>query len=144
MSLIKKTDDMFRSPFDVMQKEIDSLFDTFPFKDSFPSLGNIDYYETEKDVVVECELPGMDKKDIKININDNRLNIYAERSDKNEKKGKNYFRKERIYGKTERTVLLPEYADTDNVKASFENGVLELKVAKKEDYKKNSKQISIE
>lgn len=88
MSLIKKTDDMFRSPFDVMQKEIDSLFDTFPFKDSFPSLGNIDYYETEKDVVVECELPGMDKKDIKININDNRLNIYAERSDKNEKKEK--------------------------------------------------------
>jgi len=144
MSLIKKTDDMFRSPFDVMQKEIDSLFDTFPFKDSFPSFGNIDYYETEKDVVVECELPGMDKKDIKININDNRLNIYAERSDENEKKGKNYFRKERIYGKTERTVLLPEYADTDNVKASFENGVLELKVAKKEGYQKNSKQISIE
>ena len=119
------------NPFDILRSEIDGLFDDFPtdvFKTDFSGL---DLYEDEKNIYLDLELPGVNKKDINLDLDNYVLKISAEKKDEDEKKDKNFFKKERYYGKIERSVRLPEYADLDKVKANYKDGVLKIKVEKK-------------
>jgi len=93
---------------------------------------------------VEVDLPGVKKKDINVEVKDNRLIISGERKSSKEVKEKGYFRSESSYGKFERSFTLPEGVDGENVKASCEDGVLEVTLPKLEvDKKKKSKQIKV-
>lgn len=95
-----------------------------------------DVVETDKEVKVAVEIPGVDKKDIKIKTTENSIEISAEtkREEKEEKKG--YIRRERSYGKFYRAMTLPVKVDATKAKASYKNGVLEVTLPKTEEEKK--------
>ena len=95
---------------------------------------------------VEVDLPGVQKKDIKVEVKDNRLTISGERKSKKEVKEEGYYRLESSYGKFERSFTLPDGVDSENVKASCEDGVLEVTLPKlvvDKDKKKKAKQIKV-
>ena len=92
----------------------------------------IDINETDKEVIIEAELPGLEKKDIKVEVRDNLLTITGER--KQEKKTENAENccVERHYGKFERSFSLGDTVNADKVSAAYKNGVLTLTLSKKE------------
>ncbi len=102
---------------------------------------SVDIYETESDIVLKAELPEVNQKDIKINIEDNVLTLKGERKFEKETKEENYHRMERSYGSFSRSFTLPGSINKDNVKASYKNGVLKITMPKKEESK--PKQISV-
>lgn len=81
---------------------------------------------------VEVDLPGVKKEDIKVEVKDNRLSISGERKTKEEVKEDEYYRVESSYGKFERSFMLPDNVDAENVSASCDDGVLEVVLPKKE------------
>jgi len=101
----------------------------------------IDLVETDKEIVATAEMPGLEKGDIKINITENRLEISAETRHEEEKKEKDYVYRERRSGSYYRTISLPSSVDPDNAKASYNNGVLEIKMPKTEIKKKTPVKI---
>lgn len=101
----------------------------------------IDISETEKEFHISAELPGMKKEDININLENGRLSISGERSFKNEDNGETYHRVETQYGSFNRSFQLPENVDEDSIKATYEDGLLNITVDKSED--KVKKQIEI-
>lgn len=102
----------------------------------------VDIYETEENLVVEAELPGIDPKDIDVTIEDGVLTLKGERKYEKEVKEENYYRIERASGHFERSVRLPFDTDEDSVKAAFDNGVLTVNVPKVQPPEKKS--ISVE
>ena len=99
----------------------------------------VDINETEKDVIIEAELPGIEKKDVKVEVKDNLLTISGERT--REKKTENCC-VERHYGKFERSFNLGDTVNADKVAAAYKNGILTLNLPKKE--AALPKEISIE
>ena len=81
--------------------------------------------------VLEAELPGFDKKDININVDDNRLTITAEHSESKEESKDNYIRKERRYGSFTRSFDV-SIIKTEDIKADYKNGMLVLDLPKKD------------
>lgn len=103
---------------------------------------SIDVSEKDGEIVVSAEVPGIDPKDIDISIDDNRLVISGEKSQEDEERGKNYYRVERSYGSFSRSFSLPSNADVENIKASSRDGVLSVRIPKRED--DESKRVEIE
>jgi HSP20 family protein len=143
--LIERRDDFF-NPLRELQREIDRLFDGF-FRGTrtegafYPA---VDVYETKDSVVVEVEVPGMKKDDIKITIEDDVLRIHGEKKVEREEKDRNYYVVERSYGTFERTFRLPDYVDPEKIKAKFDKGVLTITIPKKEEEKKKVIDVKIE
>lgn len=102
----------------------------------------MDIDETEKDVVVSVSIPGMDKKNIKIDISDNVLTVSGERKDEEEKKGKNRYIKEQFYGSFKRSVRLPFELKSDGAKANYKDGILKITIPKSRENK--TKSITVE
>lgn len=90
----------------------------------------VDILETDKSYLVEADLPGMDPKDVKIDLDGNRLTISGAREVKKEENGLKYHRLERGYGSFFRSFVLPETADLNSIEAEFKNGVLKVKIDK--------------
>ena len=101
----------------------------------------VDLYEKDDNFVIKAELPGVDKKDITIDLKDRILTLSGERSYDNEVKEENYYRRERSYGKFQRAFTLPADVDSDKIKAEFKDGVLQVEVPKPEE--KKPKQVTI-
>jgi HSP20 family protein len=106
----------------------------------------MDVHEDDKQISINAELPGIDKKDIKLSVRDKIVTIEAEKKQevKEEDKEKRYLRQERVYGKASRTLRLPKYADDSKLNAKFENGVLHITVPKSAEQKPPEQQIQIE
>lgn len=126
-----------RREVDHLRREMDRLFDRFfdlkPVRFSAEEAGFIppvDVSETEKEVLVKAELPGMDPKDIDVSVQGRLLSIRGERKQESEQKGKNFHRIERSYGSFSRTVELPAEVDEGGVKAAYKRGVLNLSMPK--------------
>ncbi len=102
----------------------------------------VEVYETPNEFVVKVELPGVKKEDVDIVVRDNYLVIKAEKKEEVEEERQHVHLRERVYGKFERVIPLPPDLDTDNAKASFKDGVLEIRIPKKAATKE--KKISIE
>ena len=100
-----------------------------------------DLYETDNQFVITAELPGVDKKDIGVDVKGRVLTLSGERSSENEVKEKNYHHEERIYGKFERSFTLPADVDPDKVKADYKDGILKIEIPKPEGRK--PKQITV-
>ena len=102
-----------------------------------------DIYEKDGNYHIEMDVPGFDKKDISIEANDGYLTITAEKNSEDEEKNenKNYIRRERVYGKVERSFYLGDL-DQDKIDAEFKNGILNIVVPKKEETS-NKKRIKI-
>jgi HSP20 family protein len=101
----------------------------------------VDLYEKDEHFVIKAELPGIDKSGIKVDLKDRVLTLSGERTSDNEVKEENYYRKERSYGKFQRSFRLPADVDPDKIKAEFKDGVLQVKVPKPEQAK--SKEVTI-
>ena len=102
---------------------------------------SIDISETDDQFQISAELPGMNKDNIDINLENGRLAISGERSFENEEKGKTYHRVETKYGSFERSFQLPDNVDEESISATYENGLLNITIQKSES--KVKKQIEI-
>lgn len=103
----------------------------------------IDISEDDDSINVDVEAPGMKKEDLKISMQDNILTISGEKKNESEeKKGKNYYRSERIFGSFQRSFTLPAEIDRDKTEAKFEDGVLKINIAKA--HAKNSHERTID
>lgn len=111
----------------------------------FPMLRTprVDIYETEKEVVAEVELPGVDPKNVEVEVRDNVLKIEAKKEEKKEEKGKGYYRKEISAGYYKRAVPLPVEVVGEKAEAAFEGGILKVRIPKKEVKKEEKKGIKI-
>lgn len=105
---------------------------------------SVNIADENKAFEVSVALPGLDKKDVKIEIQNDCLIISSEKKYEKEEKNKNWMRREYGYASFQRMFQLPESADQDKVQAEMKNGVLSIKVAKKKDYVENKKQIAIQ
>jgi len=95
----------------------------------------VDIYESENQLVLKAEIPGVDEKDVEIKIEDNTLSIKGERKFEKETKEENYHRIERSYGSFYRSFTLPNYVDQDKIHAEHENGVLKITMPKRTELK---------
>ena len=102
----------------------------------------MDTHETEKEILIDVELPGIDKKDIKVEVKNNLLRISGERKQERKTDEENFHRIERHYGKFERSIGLPETVNPDKVSANFNNGILTMTFPKTE--KSKVKEIPVE
>jgi len=96
----------------------------------------IDVMESYKEIIATAEMPGLEKQDIKINVTEDMLEISAETKQEEKKEEKGYIYRERRRGSYYRAISLPSPVDPDNSKATYENGVLEIKMPKTEVKKK--------
>ncbi len=118
-----------------LQREAQELFRRFFDEGPRASLSTwapaVEMFERDGDLVVRAELPGIDPdKDVEISVTDNVLRIAGERRREHREEGETYIRSEALYGRFEREILLPETADVDGIKASYDRGVLEVVVPK--------------
>lgn len=129
----------FAQPFVSLQREIDRLFENFSrgFPKFTGSNGNIsmlvpsiDVTETDKEIKITAELPGLEEKDVQVNFADGVLTIRGEKKAEKEEKDKNYRLVERSYGAFERSIALPDGVKPEDVKATIAKGVLTVKVPK--------------
>ena len=96
---------------------------------------SVDIFETEGEIVVKSELPGMDRKDISLHLENNVLTLRGERKFEKETKEENYHRIEREYGSFSRSFALPTLVNGDGVSAEYKDGVLKIVLPKKEETK---------
>ncbi len=154
-------------PFEEIQKlegEIDSLFNDFwknggrrvlpssakrrekgeiiPGEEAIIWAPTADVIDREKEVVVKANLPGVDKKDIKIKVNPESISISGELKKEKKEKNETYYSEERVYGSFSRTMPLPAEIDPEKAEAKFEKGVLEITAPKVKPAKK-AKEITL-
>ncbi len=101
----------------------------------------VDISEDDHNITLQAEIPGVKQEDLNITLENNVLTIAGERKFKEEEKKENFHRIERRFGKFTRSFTLPASVDAENVNAVFENGLLKITLAKKEEFK--PKQITI-
>jgi len=119
--------------FDHLTNRFQRFFDEFPVfsgydKDSFSP--RIDISENDKTILIDAEIPGVKKENLKITLQDNILTIEGEKKKVTEDEEKNYYREERTFGKFKRSFTLPVEVDSDKVDAKFEDGTLAIKLNK--------------
>lgn len=132
--------------FESIAQKIQRYFEDFPsagFELGTSFSPRIDISETDKHIIVEAEIPGIKKEDVKLTLQDNILTIKGEKRQEEEKKEKNFFRSERSYGSFSRSFTLPVEVNGDKVDAKCENGTLTIKMEKTEPKPKNQKIIEL-
>ena len=102
-----------------------------------------DIYETETEIVVKAEIPGVKKEDVKLSMQDNCLTLSGERKFEEETKKENYVRVERGYGSFTRSFTLPPSVDAKKISAEFKDGLLEVKLPKLEQAKPKEVEIKV-
>jgi HSP20 family protein len=138
-------------PFQDLKKEMDRLWQEFFGKSYLPERWEVvewapavDVSETEDEVIVKADLPGVKPEEIEINLVDNVLTIKGEKKRETEEKKENYYRVERYYGSFMRAIQLPSEVDVEKVKAQYKDGVLKVILPKKPEAKKKLIKVEIE
>lgn len=142
------------SPFEEMERWFGDFFNRpffspmwmprFNLPSMQPVAPSVDIYEEEDAVVVKAELPGIGKEDVEVDISDDLLTISGEKKAEEKIERKDYHRIERSFGKFSRSVRLPGDILTEQAKASFKEGVLEVRIPKTEAAKQKKRRIEIE
>jgi len=145
-------------PVSRLHNEIDRMFDDFfrgsnlfsPLADRASLLDEVavlkpklDIAENAENYTISVEVPGIEEKDLNLQLEGDVLTIRGEKRQKQEKKEDKYHRIERSYGSFQRVLTLPRDADTGTISAKFENGVLLITVARSGEHKENSRRIDI-
>jgi len=119
-----------------MNRQLSSLFDGTPFgaaaREADVWVPAVDIRETDDALLVQAELPGLEKKEVNLEIKEGVLTISGERRYEKDVNEDNVHRIERSYGSFSRSFSLPNNIDTDKVHASMKNGVLEIRLPKRE------------
>ncbi len=124
-----------RRPFSLFSHLMDEFFDEVVLPGSNETFGiqpKIDLIDKENHFVVQAELPGVDKKDLEIDLNEDSLILKGEKKMCNEHKEGKYYYRESSYGKFMRQIPFPEKVNTEQAKASFDNGILKIELPKAE------------
>jgi len=136
-------------PFTALRREMDRLFDSFGRDVGWPTAGtaalapSIDVSETDSELKIDADLPGVDEKDVDVAISDNVLTIKGEKKAEKEEKKKDFHLVERSYGSFSRSLTLPFAVDPGNAKPTFKNGVLSISLPKPPEIKAKAKKIAI-
>ena len=104
----------------------------------------IEVYEEKDDVVVKAEIPGIKKEELDVNVTDDLLTIKGEKKKEEEVKEKGYYYSERSYGSFERSVQIPRAVHADKARASFKDGILEVRLPKTEEAKRKEVKLKVE
>ncbi len=143
---VRREHPMFHS----LQKEMNRLFDDFTHGWSLPQfeLGKefqtkIDVKETDKEMIVTAELPGVDMKDIDITVRNDGLVLRGEKLAEKEEKEKGYYRMERSFGSFYRLIPMPYEIDRDAASATYKNGVLKVVLPKAKEAIKNEQKVTV-
>jgi HSP20 family protein len=145
----------YTDQFQSFRSEMDRLFDSF--FGGFPSLTNLrhslpaaqgltpalDVKETEKELVVKADLPGIDEKDIQLTIQDGILSLRGEKKTERKDERDNYYVMERSYGSFQRSIRLPDGGNDEEAEAHFDKGVLTITLPKRPEMVKAQKKIEI-
>src|SRR6201982_1050949 len=103
----------------------------------------VDVYEDEHNVTLKIEVPGIDEKDIDVQIENNTLTVHGERKIEKEEKEENYRRVERQYGSFTRTFTLPSTVDSEKIQADYDKGILKIVLPKKAEAKPKSIKVNV-
>jgi len=103
----------------------------------------VDISEDDREYLIKAELPGIEKEEVKVSVEDGLLVISGERKAEQEEKNRKYHRIERSYGSFIRSFSLPDAADGSKIKADFKNGVLKVHVPKDENARPRSIEIKV-
>lgn len=135
-----------------LRGEVDRLFEDFfrmpslfgsNLEEDRPFMPAVDVCETDTDVVVEAELPGVDPAQVEVNLDGGSLVLRGERKHEEEKKTKNAHRVERFFGQFERRIGLPEGVNPEDVEATYKEGVLTVRIGKREEVKPRSIPVKV-
>ena len=140
-----------REPFRDIQSEVNRLFDSFLGRPTATGTGTgnrvwmpvVDMYETNDDLVLDFEIPGVREKDISLSITGDLLTVRGERQFRQELKDDHTYYIERAYGKFERSVQLPMPVQAGRVTATFRDGVLEVRLPKAEEVRPKEIKIDV-
>jgi HSP20 family protein len=155
----QETQTFHSDPFVQIRQEIDRLFDTAFRGFGFPLTGfgreltpmaqtdwlkpTLDIGASEKEYTISVELPGVDEKEVQLELINDTLKIKGEKKQQKEEKEKNYYRMERSYGSFQRMLSLPEDADQEKISGVYKNGIIEITIPRKAAPKTEAKQIQI-
>jgi HSP20 family protein len=128
-----------------LQGEMNRLFNTF-FEDNGGSTRRwapaMDLADAGDHLVLKADLPGLSEDDVRIEVHDRLLTVSGERKAEHDEKREGYYRMERAYGSFSRSVTLPDGVDADKIDASFDKGVLEVRIPKPEERKPHRVEIT--
>jgi HSP20 family protein len=139
-----------------LQSDINRAFENFWRSFELPMFGGsesglagtgiprIEISETDDEVTVVAELPGMDEKDVEVSLAEGVLTIRGERRAEKEKRERGYVLQERSFGAVERVVPLPEGLDPNSAKAKFKNGLLTVTIPKTDEARAAVKRIPVQ
>ncbi len=145
----------YTGPFLTFRNEMDRLFDNFltgmpmlgTLRQGFPPAQGLtpawDIKETEKELVVKADLPGVDEKDVQLTIQDGVLTLRGEKKCERKEERENYHMMERSYGSFQRSMRLPDSIGQDKAEANFDKGVLTVTLPKRPGMVKVQKKIEI-
>lgn len=149
----------YMDPFTAMRAEMDRVFDSFLGRgalssfarapmatrsdDRFMMSPDIDVRETQQEFIVEAELPGLDEKDVSVTLSDGVLTIKGEKKSEREEKKDDYHLMERSFGSFQRSFEIADAVDPDQVKATFDKGILKVLMPKRPEAEKAEKKIPI-
>ena len=129
---------------DEMNRVLYDFFDETTEKGVIAFSPAVDLVDTKDALQVKVELPGVKKEDVEITLKDDLLTIKGEKKEEKEEKSENRYYVERSYGSFSRSLTLPSSVQTDQVKASFTNGVLEITLPKAEEEKAREVQVKVD
>lgn len=144
LDLHRRMNDLFDSFFSDFERTLDRPSAALPVRHAWDAMPRVDIAETEQEVVVSADLPGLDEKDVSVSLDGDVLTVQGQRKDEREEKKLNYHLVERSYGEFHRSIQLPPGLDTDRVKASFKKGVLTVNLPKRPEARARKKSIEIE
>lgn len=133
-----------------LERDIKRILEkSFGWKTRFPQVTGkftpaVDVYEKGNEVIIEAEIPGVEKEELSISISENKVTIKGEVKREKEIKEEDYYLYERSYGRFQRTVELPTEIDADKAKANYKDGILKVTLPKKKPEKKLETEIKIE
>lgn len=136
-----------------ISRDMDRIFDSFferrfrkrfRFFDEEELYPLVDLSETDNDLILRAELPGIDPDNINISLSNGTLTIKGEKKQEKEEDIEDYHIIERSYGTFTRQIELPKAVESDQVSASYKNGILKIILPKKEESKRKEIKISIE
>ena len=148
MSLSLWNNNFFTHPFAEMNKierEMDNMWQSLSLAPQSSTLWKpaVDVKSTDKEYTIHAELPGCKKEDITVEFNNGYLTLSGKRTQENAEENEKYHRVERFYGSFTRSFGVPEGVNESDIKAKFDNGVLEITFPKPQEKKEDIKKITI-
>ena len=103
----------------------------------------VDIFETEQEIILKAETPGLTKEQVNVEVDEGTLHLKGERKFEKDVNEETFHRIERVYGGFQRSFVLPESVDTDKVYAELKDGILEIRLGKREQAKPKHIQVSV-